>query len=83
MHRKIISIHSHTFTVTSLAPSEDVGEGVVGRGHCLQVCLYLLLDSFFYHWFVGGGLLAISLLPQATPGTQQQKFEASHGYWKA
>ena len=46
MHRKIISIHSHTFTVTSLAPSEDVGEGVVGRGHCLQVCLYLLLDSF-------------------------------------
>jgi len=28
---------SHTFTVTSLAPSEDVGEGVVGRGHCLQV----------------------------------------------
>ena len=29
--------HSHTFTVTSLAPADDVGEGVVGRGHCLQV----------------------------------------------
>ena len=43
----------------------------------------LALRLFFYHWFVGGGLLAISLLPQATPGTQQQKFEASHGYWKA
>jgi len=28
---------SHTFTVTSLAPTEEVGEGVVGRGHCLQV----------------------------------------------
>jgi len=28
---------SHTFTVTSLAPAEEVGEGVVGRGHCLQV----------------------------------------------
>jgi len=28
---------SHTFTVTSLAPGEEVGEGVVGRGQCLQV----------------------------------------------
>ena len=69
--------------MTSLAPSEEVGEGVVGRGHCLQVCLYLLPRLSLYYWFVGGGLLAISLLPQATPGTQQQKFETSHGYWKA
>ena len=30
-------LYSHTFTVTSLAPADDVGEGVVGRGHCLQV----------------------------------------------
>lgn len=28
---------SHTFTVTSLAAGEEVGEGVVGRGRCLQV----------------------------------------------
>ena len=33
---------SHTFTVTSLAPAEEVGEGVVGRGHCLQVISFLL-----------------------------------------
>ena len=30
-------LRSHTFTVTNLAPAEEVGEGVVGRGHCLQV----------------------------------------------
>ena len=34
---KVNFLHSHTFTVTSLAPAEEVGEGVVGRGHCLQV----------------------------------------------
>ena len=35
-------LRSHTFTVTSLAPAEEVGEGVVGRGHCLQVISFLL-----------------------------------------
>lgn len=28
---------SHTFSVRSLAPEVGLGEGVVGRGHCLQV----------------------------------------------
>ena len=41
--------------MTSLAPAEEVGEGVVGRGHCLQVISLSLCELGAFILRVSGG----------------------------